>query len=160
MLNMKQNITLLLALLISTIVTAQGIIYYKYDDSGNRTERKNSAITRSASVVLPTDSTTENTIIPNLEVEEPYIIETALGSEVLVKIHPNPTYGIMQLEINGIESYDNSSYSIYDINGKMLRESKVLMRLQNIDIRDFVSGNYVLSLMLDGKVSQWKIIKQ
>lgn len=125
-------------------------ISFSYDASGNRDDRFYAEIIMSRSAkISPSDE----------EIEEPHIIETTLEGDLQVKIYPNPTEGVLKLEVLGVDDFSEAQYALYDMQGKTVI-SNLLASRQHLDIQDCVAGQYVLTLTCQGKHYRWKIIKQ
>ncbi len=127
-------------------------IHYSYDASGNRTRRYLGTVMMSARMV--TKSATDKTA------PAPPPVETSLDEEFFVKIYPNPTQGVMRLDVLGAADFENAGYTVYDLNGKVVKAGQSLSASQLINIEHLPNGTYVLSLQLKGKHAQWKVIKE
>lgn len=86
-------------------VCAQNKIKYTYDDAGNR-------LTRKKEIVVQTRGALNNG-------EEPSVYEEEL-SETKVTIYPNPTKGMLKVDISGVEKFENARISLYDLTGKLI----------------------------------------
>lgn len=74
-------------------------------------------------------------------------------------IHPNITKGIVFIDLN--QTPNNVTYSVTDINGKVLIDNGILDNNQNrIDISSFKNGIYFFSFQVDNKLITKKIIKE
>jgi hypothetical protein len=62
--------------------------------------------------------------------------------ETGLKVYPNPSNGILNLEVSG----DSYTLSITDISGRVLKNSLINDSKTSIDIREFPSGVYFLSI--------------
>ena len=78
-----------------------------------------------------------------------------IHGNINVRAYPNPTNNIIYLEL---EDYLNVGYQLYDINGSILLNGQVSNG--KIDITEFPSGFYVLSIKSQGQQEMIKIIKQ
>ena len=88
-------------------VCAQQRIRYTYDEAGNRTKRE--------IVLSSTRSVSEN------EEETPDMYEEKLR-ETKVTIYPNPTKGMLRVDISGVDTFKDARISLYDLNGKLLQQ--------------------------------------
>jgi hypothetical protein len=75
-------------------------------------------------------------------------------SENVTGIYPNPTTGIFNIKTSAI----NSSYSITNVNGKLLSEGTSIERNQ-IDIKNLQNGLYFVTIKNDLNSKTFKIIK-
>ena len=71
-------------------------------------------------------------------------------------LFPNPTKDILNL--NASYGFENAIYSVFDMNGKRLMNSK--FSTNSIDVSLLSSGNYILRIMNDGSIKSQKFIKQ
>lgn len=121
----------------------QNKIRYSYDNAGNRTKRE---------IVL-----TRNEVMEDAGSVEPF---SDMISEHEIQIYPNPTEGDLNISISNV-SYDNQiSIALYDMNGKLIRKENTATERVNINISDAPNGIYIMQIMIDEKVTTWKIIKK
>lgn len=121
----------------------QNKIRYSYDNAGNRTKRE---------IVL-----TRNEVMEDAGSVEPF---SDMISEHEIQIYPNPTGGDLNISISNV-SYDNQiSVALYDMNGKLIRKENTATERVNINISDAPNGIYIMQIMIDEKVTTWKIIKK
>lgn len=121
----------------------QNKIRYSYDNAGNRTKRE---------IVL-----TRNEVMEDAGSVEPF---SDMISEHEIQIYPNPTEGDLNISISNV-SYDNQiSITLYDMNGKLIRKENTATERVNINISDAPNGIYIMQIMIDEKVTTWKIIKK
>ena len=132
-------------------------IVYDYDDSGNRISRL-----YYGEVTMPTSKSAKiNKDNSDSEDEQaPEILEKVLSEELSIKLFPNPTTGVLNVECFGIEDLSNSTYMLTDINGRVLQEKTLFSHLQMIDMQNLSAGNYVLLINVDNQIYRFKIIKQ
>ena len=84
--------------------------------------------------------------------------EKMLESKVI--IYPNPTRGILQIDILKVENFNDYKISLYSSAGKQLQQWPSVSQSNVIDISDYASGIYILQVACNSDVSNWKIIKQ
>ncbi|MDE5701545.1 T9SS type A sorting domain-containing protein [uncultured Bacteroides sp.] len=121
----------------------QNKIRYSYDNAGNRTKRE---------IVL-----TRNEAMEDAGSVEPF---SDMISEHEIQIYPNPTEGDLNISISNV-SYDNQiSITLYDMNGKLIRKENTATERVNINISDAPNGIYIMQIMIDEKVTTWKIVKK
>lgn len=126
-------------------VCAQQRVKYTYDNAGNR-------LTRQKEIVVQTRGALNNG-------EEPSVYEEEL-SETKVTIYPNPTKGMLRVDISGVEKFENAQISLYDLTGKLLRQWAGISQSNAIDLSERTPGMYIMQVAYNGKVSSWKIIKE
>jgi len=84
--------------------------------------------------------------------------ETFLPATIL--IYPNPTEGLLQVEI--IESGEGGSdftLVVSDNNGKQVLRKKKESTRTIIDLSDQPAGFYIFTITLGTVVSRWKVVK-
>lgn len=120
-------------------------IKYTYDNAGNR-------LTRQKEIVVQTRGALSDE-------EEPSVYEEEL-SETKVTIYPNPTRGMLKIDISGVEKFENARISLYDLTGKLLQQLAGISQSNEIDLSERTPGMYIMQVAYNGKISSWKIIKE
>ena len=120
-------------------------IKYTYDNAGNR-------LTRQKEIVVQTSGALSDE-------EEPSVYEEEL-SETKVTIYPNPTRGMLKVDISGVEKFENARISLYDLTGKLLQQWAGISQSNEIDLSERTPGMYIMQVAYNGKISSWKIIKE
>ncbi len=144
----KVFFSFVLCFLFSVNIRAQSPVYYTYDDNGNRLTR---------SITLKKSAVAEDSVYADEPEKE--IFKEEIG-ETQIRIYPNPTQGELVVEVTGLSPEIPVEYSVYSTTGTVLKKHKIPEHQFNIDFRAYPGGIYVLKLSLDGKVSEWKIIKE
>lgn len=136
----------LLIVVISTLLFAFNAIgqkiSYSYDNAGNRIKRE---------IVLSPKKMTQKLNMDNSSVSD------VLGDKT-IKLHSNPSEGVVSIEIVGYEYSDMGEISLFSISGQMLYKFKITSNLTDIDISGFPDGVYILSILLNDNVTSWRII--
>lgn len=119
------------------------VINYDYDEAGNRIRRE---------IVINSRRIAENSgLIENF-------------SEVLaqkgIRIYPNPTKGVLKVEIVGYESTDMCLMQVFNMEGVQVLSIRPSEQESNLDLSNFSNGMYILNLLLNGEYCIWKIIKE
>lgn len=70
-------------------------------------------------------------------------------------IYPNPTLGILNIQLE-----KQSLVSLYDVNGKLVKQESSTDAILNWDISNLENGVYFLTSVSDGVVTKQKIVKQ
>ena len=125
---------LALMLMSAMLLHSQSKVSYKYDAVGNRTSR-----TISASVIT--------SVVP----------ETM--SNVEVKIYPNPTDGLLNVEITNLPENLTADILLYSLQGQLLVSHKKVSGLTEVDINNQASGTYLMKIVAGEYQTEWKIIK-
>ena len=134
-------ISFLIAAVLATQMSAQSV-QYSYDDAGNRISRE---------IVMDSRSTEEEDM-PEI------FTETISGKEFL--IYPNPTKGMLKVEVLGYETADEGNIQLYGMNGQLVISIPITYATTDMDISMRPNGIYLMHISLNGKETIWKIIKQ
>ena len=120
-------------------------IKYVYDTAGNRELRYNPDIpmyAKGAAEELTTD-----------------IFEEELP-EMKISITPNPTRGILQVEISNAETLQGVKILLYNPQGMLIKQLGNLSEQTTLDISSQPDGIYVMQIVSGrNNISTWKIIK-
>lgn len=133
-----------LTLLCAIKGNAQTSFTFAYDASGNRTSR---TIALKSAFIPQND-----TIAAKQET-----FEDLIGNRP-VKIYPNPTRGLIQVELPLIENL-NAIIRVYGTQGALIREVRVKDFTTDIDLSQHPNGLYILRISIDDLSSEWRIIK-
>lgn len=124
-------------------MNAQNIEYY-YDNAGNRTERVIVMQSPSFAPKAPGDATP---------------IEDVVG-DYAVKIYPNPTKGLLAVEIVNSPMQPEGDMFLFDNGGRMLENTSISSSYTTFDLSSRAAGIYILRIRLNGETIHWKIIKE
>jgi hypothetical protein len=97
-------------------------------------------------------------------VQQPYEISTISGIEdhqisLNIEAYPNPTSDFIQLKIDG-EKFQDLSYQIIDVNGKLIENKKIVSSTENIPMGNLKNATYFLKVTtINQEVKTFKIIK-
>jgi len=87
-----------------------------------------------------------------------------IKGQPFVSVYPNPGNGIFKLNINSNEMHDDFSYKVFDINGKLVDESKIRGERKSLsyplDLSSLDPGHYVLKIYLNEEVINKALIIQ
>lgn len=72
-----------------------------------------------------------------------------------IKIYPNPTSGLITIEL---EDNINSDYYLYDVSGKLIDKSEVLIK-KTIDYSHLPNGIYFIKVLTNNNIYTNKIVK-
>ena len=129
---------------------AQDRIEYEYDAAGNRLGR----------TIIMSNRARSNNDMQESEPAPTASYVDVIDGQTTVTIYPNPTQGLLKIDIDNMPENNQSSIRIYDINGKMLLLKSNVENSTEIDLSSQSSGVYLLKINLSGKTTTWKIIKQ
>ena len=130
----------LLATLFSLPLSSQ-VLQFGYDDAGNCILKYRTV------VVAPVGHAPQK---PQNE---------QIGERTLT-IYPNPTYGLVRVEISGDASEKPINIMLSDMSGKALQSFSTANMNFDVDITSYPQGNYLLIMIIDNKKSTWQIIKK
>lgn len=150
--------TLLVGLFVSSIsvLNAQEVISTQGDSYGNGTNTLDFTI---GEQVIETASNGTNDVTQGFHQTNLIITNIEdLGINFSVNIYPNPTSDALNLSI---EKYENLSFQIYDMEGKLLKKSNLISPLTNVNLSDYPKGTYLFTLTQSDKkkIKTYKIIK-
>lgn len=132
-----------IVLLPTTNIFAQTFVNYTYDVSGNRTQRYLTIVELKSS-----DSISSADIpVKNSELVLP------------TNVYPNPTFGLIYIEISS-ELSNDASIDIYNNDGRFANTFQLNSAFGSIDISNFSKGIYFLVVTNNKEKSLYKIIKQ
>lgn len=166
----KTVLSFLVMLYVNTSMDAQSFTaHYTYDDNGNRiTATVIYLQTAVKQVQVQSEHFTMDSIITADSAnflkqgwKEP-IIEHLLG--FVIKVYPNPTQGILMIEVSGIseEQITNSSnvIKVWDLEGRQICSSVQLKNVNIVDLSNQSNGGYIVIIVINGLTKEYKIIKQ
>jgi len=123
-------------------------VSYNYDDNGNRTSK----------VIILNTLKSDELINPVNEVETASIFDDIID-DVSIKIYPNPTKGLLRIDITN--SYDiDGSIEIVNSTGKTISKTTTISETNSMDISKHPNGVYMMRIKINGETSVWKIIKE
>ena len=133
---------LVILLVISSKSYCQTTLYFGHDKNGNRIYR--------------------DTLIVNPQRIGEEIRKTdSLSTDGLtIKVYPNPTKSILNLEVSRKDFEDELFYFLYDMKGNLLIEKRILKSLVEINMDERIIGAYILTVKGKSFTNTWKIIKQ
>ncbi len=134
------------------------MVYYAYDNAGNRTARYCvEAIALRSAVVNPQDTTSESSE-PELKGKNKYEI---CDGTTTFNLYPNPTQGNIFFEIVSTDdSYHNAKLKLYNSQGKELLCLSAAHSITNVNMLTYPAGIYVLELEKQDEKRTWKIVKE
>ena len=140
----KRHFIAVLSLFCSLSAMAQNTVYYSYDASGNRVKRE---------IVLNRQNA------PQPPGCSPYYSDQ-LAADYSIKIHPSVSDGTIHVEVlSKVGSYEGT-VTAYSLAGAKVQECKVENGNAYIQLGDSPKGVYILHVEINGKSTDWKIIKK
>ena len=91
---------------------------------------------------------------------DPISLEDEIKINISTKIYPNPTYGNIKLEVEGLNS--EADVLVYDILGKLIQTHRINKEINelNIDLSGYAKGVYSIRIMNDSINQTKKLIVQ
>jgi len=124
-------------------MSAQSVTY-TYDNAGNRTARTFSA----AKAPQAPDEFRDATALPELIAEKSVVI------------FPNPTKGILSVEIKDYTDNLQAEFRLTDLSGRTVIDRKISGDNQTFDLSRLAAGIYLLQIRINGESAVRKIIKE
>jgi len=125
---------------------SQNTVSYGYDAAGNRVSRT-IAFYRSDSVSAPVD-------------EEQPVVYSEMLSDIEVKIYPNPTKGLLKVEIGHLQDQQTAQIRLYSLSGSLIISRQTIDGTTEMDISGQATGIYVMKITAGKYQTEWKIIKK
>jgi predicted nucleic acid-binding Zn-ribbon protein len=89
---------------------------------------------------------------------------SALASNTSVSLFPNPAGNLLNVNLDGLNSFGQIEFVILDLNGrpvkKQLYDGDNSSLFTQIDLSDLIAGNYILSISTDSEVKALRFSKQ
>lgn len=151
--------------LVALAATAQPGVKHSYDDAGNRVQR----------IIIPvlvrhldTSNVTQQsggTQIVAKEIETKPTEEaqtvTASSGNLLFKVFPNPTTGIVRFVVNdAFLAKNNKMFVVFDLSGKKVNDGVINSESTTMDFTTLKPGTYLLRIVADDFADQWEIVRQ
>jgi len=139
---------LLISISMLCITNLEAQVSYQYDNNGNRTAKV---------IVL---NTLKNNDFAELDVDndDSIVFDDKLG-ESSVKIYPNPTKGLLRIDIQN-DSEISGFIEIINNVGKTISKTSEISLENQLDLSNQPNGVYVMRIIINGQTSTWKIIKE
>jgi hypothetical protein len=141
---MKKLTTLLLIFTTLLIYAEQKKVVYAYDQAGNRVSRVTITLGSSPVKGYKPDST---------------VVEEQINS-MEIKIYPNPTRGILKIELPDNGKDEIMRIQIFDGKGNSLINKEALTGFNEVDLSVQPKGWYVLRIVSGEVFREFKIVKK
>lgn len=132
-----------LLLIFHTNISFPQYVSYGYDATGNRIKRE---------IVMSTYN--------NIRKAPQKASVSECLSDRTIKIYPNPTKGMLKIEIGGWTETDRGSITIHSTNGAILITRSLTESSMTFDITNYSAGIYLMHIKIGDKGTTWKIIKE
>ncbi|MDO8929534.1 MAG: T9SS type A sorting domain-containing protein [Bacteroidota bacterium] len=138
------SIVSLFLLLACLAGNAQTTYSFTYDAAGNRTSR-----------IIPLKSA--HIANQDAQANQQKTFEDLIGNRP-VKIYPNPTKGLLKVEIPFTEEA-SATIKVFSMQGALVKDLTVNDVFTEIDLSYQPAGMYILRIGIGELTSEWKIIK-
>lgn len=128
--------------LLCPVLSFSQYIGYGYDAVGNRIKRE---------IIISNN---------NVRKTPPKTVVSEMLSDKTIRIYPNPTKGILKIEISGWSELDAGSITVFNTNGARLVSTPLSDPATTVDITGCAPGIYLMLVRINDKESTWKIIKE
>lgn len=81
-------------------------------------------------------------------------------SDRTIKIYPNPTKGMLKIEVSPWLETDMGTATLYNSNGAGLMSVPLTETSTILDITGYTTGMYLMHIKLGDNETTWKIIKE
>ena len=139
---LKTKLLLFSFLSFSLGVSAQAKIGFSYDEAGNRVKRE-IIMSQSQSKAKKRSASFSDMV-----------------SDRQIKIFPNPTKGVLRVELLNCKEQVTGNIAVYSLSGAKIASCSISNNMADVDISSSVSGIYVLRINIGETSSSWKIIKE
>jgi hypothetical protein len=138
---MRNIILLCLLLLVEVVALGQTTVGFTYDNAGNRITRQ--IVTLKSTTLTDSVSITRETM-----------------GEKNIMLYPNPTGGILIMNISHLKADEKVIIQVTDMTGHIL-----IRKVQNctnfeIDLTAHPKGFYLLTAVIGKERKEWKIVKE
>ena len=149
---MKKSKTIVIRLLLMSFCPmlyahahVQDTVTYRYDAAGNRISR---------TIVLSSKST------PDPPVEMQPVVYTEVFADIQLKIYPNPTDGLLKVEINNLPEGQTAQIWLFAMSGQLIVSFNNVIKAADINISGQPAGVYVMRIVAGKFRTEWKVIKK
>jgi len=134
-------------------------IKFSYDPSGNQIRRENvinmSAPAPSSSNMKSSGSQATETASAEIQKFEDSV------DEMKITIYPNPTKGMLRVDVSGRKIPADAKIIIYNVSGAVILRLNGVSESNMVDISEQPAGAYIMKISLGTEqISSWKIIKE
>jgi len=136
---------------ICALLYSQGTVNYGYDAAGNRVSR---------TITIPSSPTKPAPAPETQEEEPPPVIYTEMLSDIVLKIYPNPTDGVLNVEIHNLPEGQTADILLYSLSGELIKSYRGIGEYAIVDISAQPQGTYLMKIRAADYKTEWKIIKK
>ena len=80
--------------------------------------------------------------------------------DIVIKVYPNPTQDFLNIHLN--KRTEEATYSLFDLNGKLIEQKSIITTDVKLDMTKFPKGTYLLKLSQKNRqpLQTYKVIKR
>ncbi len=94
-----------------------------------------------------------------IEINQPTNVDPSFNMAIKCSVSPNPTSDFVYLKIDDTK-FKEYYFELIDLNGKPLISNPITENSTEIDLREFISANYLIKIMHQNKIiTTFKIFK-
>lgn len=143
-------LTIIVLLCCTNAASAQHQVEYAYDAAGNRIGRVATTLRLAAEPPARIRQQPVDTVPPSV----------VPAGELSVKVWPNPTKGLVHLQVSGRREESKVALRLYSATGVLLKESEETADIIEIDLSGLSAATYLLRFSCQGETKVVKIIKE
>ena len=151
---MKRQFFLVLILFFGMVGYSQNYDFtkriYNYDNAGNRVLRM--------VFELPSPSPKHKSAGSQSGADDEDFYMDKVG-DISLKIFPNPTTSVVTLQIEGEQSEIEGTVTLYNLQGAKIGEQRINSYRTEVDLSAYPVGAYLATVLINGKTTHWKIVK-
>lgn len=80
--------------------------------------------------------------------------------ELEIILYPNPTEGMLTVELKNLDEAKPSSIMVYDYSGRLLQSKNNLGAINTVDLSQMPRATYILRISSGERKTEWKVLKQ
>lgn len=122
-------------------------IEYAYDNAGNRIRQK----------VVDLENLSQMNAKHN-EGAQPFLVDSI--HSIQATIFPNPTYGLVNVALNGLPPKEIVYSKVFDVSGHLITEQVSTDTQFVLDFASYTSGIYMVQIIVGNEETAWKVIKK
>ena len=83
----------------------------------------------------------------------------AVTDEHEITIYPNPAKDYLEVKVTNLNKDTRTRIEIADLSGRLIYETENIKETTQIDMSNITNGSYIMRIVINGKSTEWKIIK-
>ena len=85
---------------------------------------------------------------------------TEIIDDIKFKIFPNPTKGLMKINIETENKIENIKIELFDISSKLILNKLATNKEIELDITEAPTGSYFMKIFINNKPYYWNVLKE